>query len=74
MLLRDYWAVNDRPPSDLPLYAIHHTILVITISCEGRGVNSPPKHLDIFKGAPLTRISSVCVCARVFGLTATIGQ
>jgi len=33
ILLHDYWAVND-PPSELRLYAIHCTILVITISCK----------------------------------------
>ena len=36
ILVHGYWAVHP-PPSDLPFYAIHHTILVITISCKGQG-------------------------------------
>jgi len=32
VLLHDYWAIYD-PPSTSLLYATHHTILVITISC-----------------------------------------
>jgi len=34
ILLHDYWAIYD-PPSTSFVYAIHHTILVITISCKG---------------------------------------
>ena len=34
ILLRDSCAIYDLPPT-LPLYAIHHTILVMTISCKG---------------------------------------
>ena len=33
ILLHDYWAVYDPPPT-FCLYAIHYTILVITISCK----------------------------------------
>jgi len=33
--LRDSWAIND-PSSISLLYASHHTILVITISCKGQ--------------------------------------
>jgi len=32
--LHDYWAMND-PPLDPLLYAIHLTILIITILCKG---------------------------------------
>jgi len=35
-LLHDYWAVYTPPPPTSPLYDIHHTKLVITISCEGQ--------------------------------------
>jgi len=35
VLLHDYRAVYD-PPSTSPVYAIHHTILVITKSCKGQ--------------------------------------
>ena len=35
ILLHDYWTVYDSP-SDLRLYAIYHTVLVITISCKGQ--------------------------------------
>jgi len=34
LLLHDFFAIYD-PPQTLPLYAIHHTILVMTISCKG---------------------------------------
>ena len=34
ILLRDLCAIHDFPPT-LPGYAIHHTILVMTISCIG---------------------------------------
>ena len=34
ILLHDYWAIYD-PPSTPLLYALHRTILVITISCRG---------------------------------------
>jgi len=34
--LHGYWAIYD-PPSTALLYAIHHTILVITISRKGQG-------------------------------------
>jgi len=34
ILLRDFCAIDDLPPT-LPGYAIHHTILVMTISCKG---------------------------------------
>jgi len=34
ILLRDFCAIYDLPPT-LPGYAIHHTILVKTISCKG---------------------------------------
>ena len=39
MLLHNHWTVYD-PPSDLPFVccAIHHNILVITISCRGQDV------------------------------------
>jgi len=33
--LHDYWAIYD-PPSTSLVCAIHHTILVITISCKGQ--------------------------------------
>jgi len=33
--LHDYYALYDPPP-DLLLYAIHHTILVMAISCKGK--------------------------------------
>ena len=36
ILLHGYWAIYD-PPSTSLWYAIHHTILVITISCKGQG-------------------------------------
>jgi len=32
--LRDFCAIYDLPPT-LPVYAIHHTILVMTIACKG---------------------------------------
>jgi len=32
---RDFCTISDPPPLTLPLYAIHHTILVMTISCKG---------------------------------------
>ena len=35
LLLHDYWAVYGPLPTSL-LYATHHTILVITISCKGQ--------------------------------------
>jgi len=35
LLLHDYWAVYEPPPTSL-LYALHHIILVITISCKGQ--------------------------------------
>jgi len=35
ILLHEYWAIYD-PPSTSLLYAIHHTILVIKISCKGQ--------------------------------------
>jgi len=35
VLLHEYCAIND-PPQASRLYAIHHTILVITISCNGQ--------------------------------------
>jgi len=38
ILWHDYWARYPAP--DLPLYAIHHTLLVITISCESQGCDS----------------------------------
>ena len=41
MLLHGYWAIYD-PPSTSPLYAAHHTTLVITISCKRQGV--PPRY------------------------------
>jgi len=31
---------NIRPPTDPPFYAIHHTILVMTISCKGQLIHS----------------------------------
>ena len=34
ILLRDFGAIYDLSPS-LPIYGIHHTILVMTISCKG---------------------------------------
>jgi len=34
ILLRGFCAVYDLPPN-LPLYAIHHRLLVMTISCKG---------------------------------------
>jgi len=36
ILLHVYCAINDAPPIPL-LYAIHHTILALAISCEGQG-------------------------------------
>ena len=33
-----------RPPSTSLLYALHHTILVITISCKGQGGRGCPKN------------------------------
>jgi len=35
ILLHDYCVIYDPPPTPL-LYAIHHTILVMTISCKGQ--------------------------------------
>jgi len=35
ILLHDYWTVQDSLPTSR-LYAIHHTILVIPISCKGQ--------------------------------------
>jgi len=37
MLLHDHWIISDLPLTSL-VYAIHHTILVITISCKGQPV------------------------------------
>ena len=38
----DYCAISNTPP-DPPLYAIHHTILIMTISCKGQTPpHSPP--------------------------------
>ena len=34
ILLRDFSAIYDPPPT-FPLYAIHHTLSVLTISCKG---------------------------------------
>jgi len=39
ILLRDFCAMYELPPT-LPLYAIHHTILIMTISCKGQGTCS----------------------------------
>jgi len=35
ILLHDHWAIYD-PPSTSLLYAMHHTLLAITISCKGQ--------------------------------------
>jgi len=40
ILLRDVCAIYDLPPT-LPVYAIHHTILVIAISCKGQPAPCP---------------------------------
>ena len=40
ILLQDYWAIYE-PPSTSLLHAIHHTILVITISCKGQPTGRP---------------------------------
>ena len=44
--LHDYWAIYDLP-STSPLYAIHHKILLITISCEGQGVVRLVEEVDM---------------------------
>ena len=52
ILLRDVCAIYDLPPTSL-LYAIHHTRLVITMSCKGqadpRGPCAPLAHLGLYK-------------------------
>ena len=40
ILLRDSCAIYDLPPT-LPVYAIHHTILVVTVSCKGQCLTCP---------------------------------
>jgi hypothetical protein len=40
-LWHDYCAVYDPAPTPLLLYATHHTILVMEISCKGQGVTLP---------------------------------
>ena len=39
ILSHDWWAIYD-PSSTFLLYPIHHTILVITISCKGQALTS----------------------------------
>ena len=39
ILLHDHCAIYDLPPSP-PLYAIHHTISVMAIFCEGQEADS----------------------------------
>ena len=41
ILLHGYWAIYD-PPSTSLWYVIHHTILVITISCKGQAATQRP--------------------------------
>jgi len=38
ILLHHYWAQYTTPPPTSRVYAIHHTILLITISCKGQVV------------------------------------
>ena len=42
ILLHDFCAIYDPPPTPL-LYAIRHTILVMTISCKGQRAKSVPR-------------------------------
>ena len=43
ILLRDCCAIYDLPRPRLPLYAIHHTILVVTISCKSKLWTADPR-------------------------------
>jgi len=46
MVLHDYCAVYALPPTSR-VYAIHHTILVITISCKGQHINGYGKAIFV---------------------------
>jgi len=45
VLSRDYWEVYDSP-SNSRLYAIDHTVLVMTTSCKGQVRFSPVAYID----------------------------
>jgi len=69
ILLHDYCAIYDPPPTPL-LYAIHHTILVMAMSCKGPPTNHPPRRQQPARhGSPYsyshtdtdTETLSVCV-------------
>ena len=55
-------AIYARPPIP-PLYVIHHTVLVMTISCKGQSTMGPVS----VQGRSVSKESCVCmcVCARV---------
>jgi len=44
ILLRGYWAVYNLPPPTSRVYALHHTLLVITKSCKGQILTYIPIH------------------------------
>ena len=41
---------NIRPPTDLPFYAIHHTILAMALSCKGQFAQPTSSHSGVRRG------------------------
>jgi len=61
ILLHGYWEIDDPPP-DPVVYAIHHTLLVMAISCKGQ-IFLASAHL-----APVEMSSCSACVMRVLGI------
>jgi len=71
ILLHVYCAIYDAPLTPL-LYAIHHTILAITISCKGQP--PPPPPLRRHGSAQRAHNQSICLCVSCVGRTPCVGR